>query len=149
VVILGNVKAARVLEAWGLNLSSRPITLEGRTLDPENIILGKRTVSTNTQCDWTRDFFNGILVAVQITTWLLVCSERDILIAQDFIKSLKEFAYQMGINIDPPKVIILKNDRTETYVDSIRNEIHPTVGFYFFFVANVSLFFSNNSCICS
>ena len=38
----------------------------------------------------------------------------------------------MGIQISPPKMIILNNDRMDTYVTRIRDEINPSVGATYF-----------------
>ena len=113
-------------------MAPRSITLEGRTLEPERIILGKRTITTNPQCDWTRDLFNDILVAVKINNWLLVCTDKDNSKAQDFSKCLIEVAQKMGIKINSPKMISLNNDRTDTYVTRIRDEINPAVSYPLF-----------------
>ena len=135
--ILDNEKAARVLSEWGLSLAPRSICLEARTLEPEKIILGRKTITTNPQCDWGRDLSTDILVAVKINNWILVCTDKDNLKAQDFSKCLVEVGSKMGIKINPPKMINLPNDRTDTYVSRIRDEINPTVCFFFFLYFNV------------
>ena len=98
---------------------------KGRTLEPEKIFLRKRSFTTNPQYDWARDLANDILVAVNITNWLLVCT--DSAKAQDFSKCLIKVGQKMGMKINPPKMISLNNDHTDTYVSRIRDEINPKV----------------------
>ena len=114
-----------------MSLAPRSISLEARKLEPEKINLGRKTITTNPQCDWGRDLSTDILVAVKINNWILVCTDKDNLKAQDFSKCLVEVGSKMGIKINPPKVINLPNDRTDTYVNRIRDEINPPVCFFF------------------
>jgi len=73
--------------------------LVGRTLKREIIFLGKRTFTTNVECDWSTDLFGDVLVAVKITNWLLVCTDKDSTKAQDFINCLTESCQEKGIKI--------------------------------------------------
>ena len=51
----------------------------------------------------------------------------------------------MGIEINFPKIISLQNDRTDSYISRIRDEIHPAVGLKAFFPSScVSLSFFNS-----
>lgn len=116
-----------MLSDWGLSLAPMPIGMEGRVMEPEKIILGNSSFATDPKCDWTRNLFNDILVAVKIDNWILVYTERDNPKAKDFSKCLLEVGQKMGIKIQPPKMIGLPNDRTDTYVNRIRDEINSSV----------------------
>ena len=58
----------------------------------------------------------------------MVC-ERDRNRAQDFVQTWIEVGYRMGMIIKPPRLITLNNDRTDTFVKCIREEIQPKVKF--------------------
>jgi hypothetical protein len=47
--------------------------------------------------------------------------------ADNFSKTLMEVGSKMGIRIKPPKMVGLPNDRTDTYVNRIRDEINSSV----------------------
>lgn len=126
-MITGNEKASGVLAEWGLSLAPMTLATEGRVMEPERIILGKTSFSTDPKCDWTRNLFNDVLVAVKIESWILVYTERDFTKAQDFSKCLMEVSQRMGIRIGAPKMVGLPNDRTDTYVNRIRDEINSSV----------------------
>ena len=144
-IISDNENCVWLLSDWGLSLAPKSITLDARTLDREDIILGKRTIAPNTQYDWTRDVLHDILVAVKITNWLLVCTDKYKDKAQDFTKCLIEVGQKMGIEINFPKIISLQNDRTDSYISRIRDEIHPAVDLIAFFPSScVSLSFFNS-----
>jgi hypothetical protein len=57
----------------------------------------------------------------------LVYTERNLNNAQDFSKTLMDVGSKMGIRIQPPKLVGLPNDRTDTYVNRIRDEINSSV----------------------
>ena len=126
-MITDDEKASSVLSKFGLSLAHIPLSLEGRVLCAETIFLGKSKFSTNRRCDWFRNLVDDILVAVAIETWILVYEEKTVVNAQKFSKTLMEVGSNMGIRINPPKLVALPNDRTETYIIRIKEEIHAAV----------------------
>ena len=125
--LTGNEKASQLLSHWGLSLDTLPLKINGRVLEAEKITLSRSCFTTNQNCDWTRNLGNDILVAVDVKTWILVYVERDAGKAQDFTKTLVEVGSKMGMKIGAPKMVGLPNDRTDTYVNRIRDEINPSV----------------------
>jgi len=102
--------------------------LEGRLFKPEVINFGESTCPTGPQCDWGRNIDNSIKTPVtHIHTWIVVVCERDRNRAQDFVQTWIEVGYRMGMIIKPPRLITLNNDRTDTFVNCIREEIQPKV----------------------
>ncbi|KAK4035484.1 hypothetical protein OUZ56_027572 [Daphnia magna] len=122
-----NERASSVLSQWGLSLAPMPLSIEGRVLEPERIFLSRSNFATNPQCDWSRNLGNDVLVAVKIESWILVYVDRQLNIAQDFSKTLLDVGSKMGIRINPPKMVALPNDRTDTYVNRIRDEINSSL----------------------
>lgn len=104
-----------------------PIKLGGRVMEPEKIILSRGAYLTDSKCDWTRNLMSDVLVPVKIDSWILVYTERDLAKAKDFRDCVAEVSPKMGIKVAPPKMIGLPNDRTDTYVNRIREEINSTV----------------------
>ena len=122
-----NEQAIKILGEWGLVLERRPLMMDSRTLEPEHIILKRTTFPTNLQCDWGKNLGNDILNPVKIQSWLLVYTERNAAQAREFTTTMLEVSKRMGIQIGQPKVAGLSNDRTDTYVNRIRDEINPDV----------------------
>lgn len=102
-------------------------------MEPEQLILSKSKFFPNAKFDWASNLMNDVLVPVSVQTWILVCSDRDHQKTQDFSKCLIEVSNRMGIRFGTPKLICLPNDRTDTYVNRIRDEINPQVSSYFHF----------------
>lgn len=124
---LDNPKASSVLSEWGLRLCAEPLNVKGRVLEPERIFLGKAVFSTNPQCDWSRNLSSDIINPVRIQNWILVSTERDRPKAFEFSDCLMDVGRKMGIQVSPPIVVALQNDRTDTYVNRIRDSISKEV----------------------
>ena len=86
---------------------------------------------TNPTCEWGKNLANDVFVPVVINNWILVCTDRDNPKCQDFSKTLIELGGKMGIKIVPPKIVVLQNDRTDTYITRIKDEINSSVCFTF------------------
>ena len=66
-------------------------------------------------------------VDVVAKNWILVYTERDAGKARDFTKTLVEVGSKMGMKIGAPKMVGLPNDRTDTYINRIKDEINASV----------------------
>ena len=124
---LDSEKTAGLLSRWGLSFDSAPLGLEGRVLKPEVINMGKSICPSGPQCDWGRNIGNNIITPVAIQNWILVVCERDLNRAKQFADTLIEVSCRMGMDIKPPRLITLHNDRTDTFVNRIRGEINSEV----------------------
>jgi aubergine-like protein len=56
--------------------------------------------------------------------WLIVYIKRDDQIIKDFVDMIKKCGPQMGMKVGNPKLMFQSDDRTETYLKSLRNGIH-------------------------
>lgn len=124
---LASEKASALLAAWGLSLDPFPLGLQGRVLELEKIHLGRSNFTTDPRCDWGKNLSDDILSPVKLLNWILVATERDHSKGQGFSETLIEVGRRMGMAINPPRFISLANDRTDTYVNRIRDEINPQV----------------------
>ena len=122
-----------MLSEWGLELDDSCLRLDGRNLGPETIFLNRgKSFLTNDACDWTRQLSDNVLGPVKIDNWILVCTDRDSGKSQDFTKTLLDLGGRMGIKIVPPKLIVLQNDRSDTYINRIKDEINRDVNLELF-----------------
>lgn len=121
-----NPDAANVLASWGLKLADDPLQLTARQLSEESIIFGKNvTVGSGAAADFSRAATSNIVMeAVDILNWLVVYVERDAKAAKSFIDFMMKISGPMGISVSPPVTEVLKNDKTETYVQAIRNKLN-------------------------
>lgn len=78
--------------------------------------------------DWGRDATrNNVLTAVPLKNWTVIYTKRDVSKSQDFIKMMIQCCPQMGIQIGEPQRIEIKDDRTESFIKTLRENINPTV----------------------
>uniref|UniRef100_A0A0A9X777 Piwi-like protein 1 n=2 Tax=Lygus hesperus TaxID=30085 RepID=A0A0A9X777_LYGHE len=121
--IHSNPEANQLLRNWGLRLAQKNLKLPGRLLHPEPVIFGQDIQYLNEQyeCDWngmaTR---NPVLSGVALSSWVILCTRRDVTVAKDFLKMCMEVSRRMGIEIQEARVIQLPDDNTQNYVQELR-----------------------------
>lgn len=64
---------------------------------------------------------------VDLKNWMVVFTQRNGNQARDFIRMMETVCPNMGIAINQPTIQELQNDRTETYLRAIRDNINPKV----------------------
>lgn len=122
-------EAKACFENWNLQLDSTPVSLDGRLLKPETLILGGgKKIDAGPEADWGRQVTsNRVLVSVNFEKWLIVFTKRDAPRAIDFCKMLHNVCPAIGINVKDPIRIEIHNDRTETYCEALKGNINPSV----------------------
>nr|ASW22511.1 piwi2 [Nematostella vectensis] len=121
-------EALEQLTAWNLRLDTSTLMTEGRQFPPEKIIYGNTTGSAGDQADWGRDATREkVISAVNLNNWMVFFTQRDSGKANDFVQTMNKCAPAMGIQVNQPKMNQLRDDRTETYLRSIRENLHPQV----------------------
>lgn len=121
----GNPKAKQILEDWGLQLDQNLVGVTARVLDEETILFGdNKKQQTGNQADFTRGATsNMVLEAFDLTSWVLLFDKRDKMTAENFEKMLLKICGPTGIRCVASRRLELPNDRTETYVNAIRNNL--------------------------
>lgn len=80
------------------------------------------------QADWGRDVTRKtVITAVDLRNWIVLYTKRDSGKVQEYINMMSKVCPQMGIQCSPPTRFELRDDRTETFVRSLRDNINPTV----------------------
>jgi len=124
-----NEEANALLKSWGLSLAKNTMNLMARMLPPERLVFGNRYEETaSPKGDWSRAATSKpVLTAVNMNKWAIFLPEKSKQAVQAFCKALQQQAPRMGIQIANPKVMMLPDDRTETYLKSIRDTIDKSV----------------------
>nr|UJZ92584.1 piwi-like protein Ago3 [Scaphoideus titanus] len=123
--IRNNPRCVSMLEEWGLRVPEKPLELTARVFAPEPITFGKGFKSKgNPNADWTRDATgNHMLETVNIYDWLVVYIQRDELNTQGFVEMMGKVCPQMGVAIEYPLLIKLRDDKTESYLRNLRENL--------------------------
>lgn len=120
-----NSEAVDLLDQWGLVLDKEPIRMDGRTLDSEKLKVGNdREFTVNSKADWGRESTNNnCLKTVAINSWHVVTTERNKQVTEGFIRLMKQLAPKMGIQVGQPSMTTLPNDRTESFMKDIGDNV--------------------------
>jgi len=122
-----NPEAKAHLEDWGFELCPYTIPLEARQLEPETIVFGAgQRERVSAKADWGRAATSKpVLTAIPVTKWAIFFLDKNAQIVQNFCKCMQQQGVKMGLNYSAPRVVKLPNDRTETYLNAIRDAIVP------------------------
>ena len=127
--VSNSAEASAHLLNWGLTLSNSPVRLEGRKLPLEKLVLGKKVqVKVTDKADWTREITsNSCLSSQPLKKWVVVYVQKNAEVVKNFVQLMLKLAPKMGFPVTQPAMAELANDRTETYVKTIRDSTDPTV----------------------
>ncbi|XP_071132212.1 piwi-like protein 1 [Mytilus edulis] len=121
-------EASQELANWGLSFDNDTIDIEGRQVQEEKIIFRDGHVMAGPQADWGRDATRKtVITAVDLKNWIVLYTKRDSAAVQEYISMMLKCCPQMGIQCNNPTRYELRDDRTETYIKSLRDNINPTV----------------------
>ncbi|XP_033126803.1 piwi-like protein 1 [Anneissia japonica] len=123
--ISNNPEARGHLEKWGLSLDNNMLNLQGRCLGSEQLYQKNFRFSyENRSADWTRETRGKpVQSTVNLTNWMVVFSPRDKANAQDFIQTLIRVCGPIGMQVAQPIFIALQNDRTDSYIQAIKEKM--------------------------
>uniref|UniRef100_A0A8C5QET3 Piwi-like protein 2 n=1 Tax=Leptobrachium leishanense TaxID=445787 RepID=A0A8C5QET3_9ANUR len=108
------------LKRWGLHLDSDVEKTAGRILPVEKINLRNRSFSPGDDLNWTREVTNEPCISsAPLHYWVLLYPNRASGQVREFLKMLCKIASSLGIQINQPSCVELKEDRTESYAKKI------------------------------
>ena len=127
-VVNSNEKAKEELSSWGLALSPNMLQTTGRKLLSEKIHFKDNSIVAGLEADWNKELIKEhVISVVPLRKWLLVFTKRDSSKAMDFFNMMKKVAPPMGIEVRDAIVVELPNDRTENYIQAIREQIKSSL----------------------
>lgn len=121
-------RASSVFADWNLSVRPELDVVDGRRLEGETMIFGNnRKFNVPDNADWTRAATSGgVFKSVDVDDWVIMYTERDRSIGQEFLQAVKEVSRQLGIQFKPPRVVTLPNDAVTTYVNHGKREVKRT-----------------------
>lgn len=121
-------EAVKELTSWGVQLDQTMLRTQGRQLPLEKIVLGRTSFQSSPQADWGQQAVNEqVITPVPLNKWIVFFVNRDKSKALDFINMMRKVTPAMGIQVNDPVPIEMPNDRTETYLRNIRENLTPQV----------------------
>lgn len=119
------VETREILSNWGLSLEENPVKLEIRQLEEENIFFAKnKSFSAGRNADFGKyATTNELLDVIHLTNWLVIHTRNDGRAAKAFIDCMERNSRPMGIMVTSPRVIVLNDDKTDTYIQTLRKSL--------------------------
>ena len=97
-------------------------------MQSEKILFGSTSITSNAQADFGREAVKEqVITPVNLNCWMVVFVRRDQGKALDYVTMMKKVTPAMGISVNDPQMLEVRDDRTETYLRSIRENLHPQV----------------------
>ncbi|XP_075745432.1 piwi-like protein 1 [Rhipicephalus microplus] len=109
---------------WGLKFSEALVEIDARQVQPERVIHGNniRSNVNPMTADFSREMRDKTMFkAVQIRSWVVVCTRRDMQNAQDFVRELMCVGPPMGVTMQQPQLVALDDDRVGSYINGLKN----------------------------
>uniref|UniRef100_A0A8C6UHI2 Piwi-like protein 2 n=1 Tax=Neogobius melanostomus TaxID=47308 RepID=A0A8C6UHI2_9GOBI len=95
-----------------------------RTLPLETICLQTSSFTTGIDVSWSREVVRDPSIsAVPLNTWAIFYPRRCAEQAEELVSSFKKVAGPMGVRVERPIRVELRDDRTETYVKNIHSQL--------------------------
>ncbi|XP_010971647.2 piwi-like protein 4 [Camelus bactrianus] len=121
-----NKDARFELETWGLHFGCQ-MSLTGRVLPSEKIILQDHVCQPASAADWSRDMRTcKILSAQSLNKWLIICSSRAERVMESFLNCLRKVGSPMGFHVDYPKIIKVQ-ENAAAFVHAVQKHVDPEV----------------------
>ncbi|XP_076853988.1 piwi-like protein 2 isoform X2 [Brachyhypopomus gauderio] len=117
-------EALTELDRWGLQLSSNILVTQGRTLPMETICLQSASFVSPVSVDWSREVVRDSAIScIPLCCWAIFYPRRAAEQAEELVATFGKVAGPMGLRLDRPIRVEMRDDRTETYVKSIHSQL--------------------------
>ncbi|KAH7959167.1 hypothetical protein HPB49_009136 [Dermacentor silvarum] len=105
-----NQQVVKEMGQWGLKFSESLVEIDARQVQPERVIHGNNIRSNVTlTADFSREMRDKTMFkAIQIRSWVVVCTRRDMQNAQDFVRELMCVGPPMGVTMQQPQLQLHK-----------------------------------------
>lgn len=115
-----------LLSRWGLRLVENAVGLQVRLLDEERVFFANnKSFGVGPSADFGKYSTNNVLMCVvPLQNWILIHVKNDQKAAMAFMECMERNSRPMGISANKPNVIVLDNDKTETYAQTLRQALN-------------------------
>lgn len=105
------------MSGWGLTLEDRATEFQYRQLNEEKVFFANnKGFLVGKNADFGKYATNNQLIdVIDLKNWVVMHTNKDTKQAKAFIDLMLRNARPMGIAVSEPKVILLPDDRNETY----------------------------------
>nr|XP_045002148.1 piwi-like protein 4 isoform X2 [Jaculus jaculus] len=114
------------LENWGLHFGSQ-MSLTGRIVPPEKILMQDHVCQPASAADWAKDIRTcKVLSAQSLDKWLIFCANRAEYVIESFLSCLRRVGSSMGFNVGYPQIIKVQ-ENPGAFIRAIQQQVNPEV----------------------
>jgi aubergine-like protein len=126
-----NEKVAKELDQWGFQISSNMLEVPGRVLPPEKIFFRNKQITVDPKTEEWSALCKGsqVISSIPMQSWLLVYTNRNAKLAAEFSQNLFKAGNQIGFDIGKPQLLELRDDKSRSFVDSIKKNLAADIQF--------------------
>ncbi|XP_029295481.1 piwi-like protein 2 [Cottoperca gobio] len=119
-----NPESQKEISRWGLDIDSEIMVTKGRTLPPETICLQSSSFTCGADVSWSRELVRDASIScIPLNIWAIFYPRRCAEQAEELVSTFDKVAGPVGMRLDRPIRVELRDDRTETYVKSIHSQL--------------------------
>ncbi|XP_056231433.1 piwi-like protein 2 isoform X1 [Seriola aureovittata] len=119
-----NPESMKELSRWGLEIGSEILMIKGRILPLETICLQSSSFATGAEVSWSREIVRDASISsIPLNIWAVFYPRRCAEQAEELVSTFKKVAGPIGVRLERPIRVELRDDRTETYVKSIHTQL--------------------------
>uniref|UniRef100_A0A8C4HH20 Piwi-like protein 2 n=1 Tax=Dicentrarchus labrax TaxID=13489 RepID=A0A8C4HH20_DICLA len=105
-------------------IGSVKIMIESRTLPVETICLQSSSFATSADLSWSREIVRDASIScIPLNIWAIFYPRRCAEQAEELVSTFKKVAGPIGVRLERPIRVELRDDRTETYVKTIHSQL--------------------------
>uniref|UniRef100_A0A1B6F8K3 Piwi domain-containing protein n=2 Tax=Cuerna arida TaxID=1464854 RepID=A0A1B6F8K3_9HEMI len=123
----GEQRVQKEFADWNLKLSKELVKVPARIIDAEKIVLGNEiTVHSGDECDWTRHLRSNPMFTMPkegLSRWVIIFPGKVGRDAESFVNTLISAGKGMKFFISQPEYMELRDDRTQSYLESLDQAI--------------------------
>ncbi|XP_046871685.1 piwi-like protein 2 [Hypomesus transpacificus] len=122
--ITGSPEALTELARWGLDIGLDIMVTQGRSLPLETICLKSASFVTGADVNWSREVVRDASIScIPMNCWAIFFPRRCAEQVEELVATFGKVAGPMGVRLNRPVRVELRDDRTETYVKSIHSQL--------------------------
>ncbi|XP_038241003.1 piwi-like protein 2 isoform X5 [Dermochelys coriacea] len=117
-----NEAASKEMSRWGLCLDKDVYKTQGRVLPMERINLRTSSFMTSEDLNWTKEITREAAIStIPMHYWALFYPKRAVDQARELVSMLEKVSGPIGMQLNQPAWVELKDDRIETYARTIKS----------------------------
>ncbi|KAJ3607294.1 hypothetical protein NHX12_025604 [Muraenolepis orangiensis] len=122
--IRDNPETMNELEKWGLHIGDDILITHGRILPMETICLQTASLVPGADMSWSRDLTREASIScIPLTLWAIFYPRRCAEQTEELVSTFQKVGVGMGMRLEKPIRIELRDDRIETYMKSIHSQL--------------------------